>query len=59
MIDLAATIIVSACVIGFVLVVLGATHPRRGPVPPVPRRAMRQYVEPLPGDTNDSRDGTR
>lgn len=57
MIDLAATVIVGACLIGFVLIVLSATHPRRGPVPPVPRRAMRSYVEPLPGDHDDS-DGT-
>jgi len=56
--DLAATIIAGACVIGFVLVVLAATHPRRGSIPPVPRRAMRQFVEPLQGDRDDI-DGTQ
>lgn len=58
MIDLAAAVIVAGCLVGFVLIVLAATHPRRGPVPPVPRRAMRQYVEPLRSD-HDDLDGTQ
>jgi hypothetical protein len=57
-IDVLAVIVVGACLIGFVLVVLSLTHPRHGAVPPVPQRAMRQFVEPLPGD-HDIRDGTR
>lgn len=58
MIDVLAVVVVGACLIGFVLIALALTHPRRHPVPPVSRRGMRRYVESPPGDYDDL-DGTR
>jgi hypothetical protein len=58
MTDVAAVIVAGACAIGFLLMALAATHPRRHPVRPVSRRGMRRYVESPPGDYDDP-DGTR
>jgi hypothetical protein len=57
-IDLAATIVAGGCLIGSLLIVLATTHPRRNPVPPVPRRAMRRLSDRL-AELPDDSDGTR
>ena len=58
MINLAATLVAAGCLIGSALIVLATTtHPRRGPVPPVPRQAMRRLSDRL-AELPDDSDGT-